>query len=55
LVDLIPQKKVSRNVRKVFFSANEKYAVLITDSHAVVVIVQSDKISQVRLVELPVV
>lgn len=37
LFDLLPTFDASRNIRKVFFSANEKYGVLITETHAVVV------------------
>ena len=44
LFDLIPQQQISRHVRKVFFSANEKYAVLVTDTHAFVVMVLNDYI-----------
>ena len=37
LFDLLPTFDASRNIKKVFFSANEKYGVLITETHAVVV------------------
>jgi hypothetical protein len=42
LFELIPQQRISRYVRKVFFSANEKYAVLVTETHAFVVMVLID-------------